>query len=56
VASDGLWDKLDNSEAVNIVHDTGGLPPLLHLCTRMPACLRGRLMHQILCRGKMILQ
>ena len=23
VATDGLWDKCDNSEAVNIVHDTG---------------------------------
>ena len=22
-ASDGLWDKVDNTESVNIVHDTG---------------------------------
>ena len=32
IATDGLWDKCDNTEAVNIVHDTGAgfLVPALH--------------------------
>ena len=31
-ASDGFWDKVDNTEAVNMVHDTGGsldTPPFI---------------------------
>jgi serine/threonine protein phosphatase PrpC len=45
-ATDGLWDKCDNTEAVNIIHDTGVCCavalPCCHACLPLPAWLPER--------------